>query len=231
STDTPLTSCEVEPKPLPEEIDFLLKHAARYLTKDPTREDLLSMFAGVRPLVTNPDAENTAAISREHVVSISDSGLVTIAGGKWTTYRKMAEDTLDQAIAVGELDFKPCVTADIHIHGYHQHTENFGSLAVYGSDALEIRNLAEREPELNQKIHPLFDYTKAEVIWGVREEMAFTVADFLSRRTRGLLLDAKASLEMAPVVAELMMQELKKDQRWKQAQIASFTELAENCIV
>ena len=109
------------------------------------------MFAGIRPLVTNPDAENTAAISRDHVVNISKSGLVTIAGGKWTTYRKMAEDTLDQAIVVGDLDERPCLTADLQIHGYHQHAEQFGDLAVYGADAVEILNLVKNNPDLIKK--------------------------------------------------------------------------------
>jgi glycerol-3-phosphate dehydrogenase len=226
TTDTPLTDIEIEPKPLPEEIDFLLEHAARYLSKDPTKKDVQSMFAGIRPLVSNPNADNTAAISREHVVHISKSGLVTIAGGKWTTYRKMAEDTLDQAIVVGELEHTPCFTSDIQIHGFHKHTDNFAHLACYGSDAIEIQNLVKNEKELNQKLHPKLEYIIAEVIWAVREEMAITVDDFLARRTRALILNARAAMEMAPTVAELMMNELNKNKKWKKDQIDSFNKLA-----
>ncbi|NQV29338.1 MAG: glycerol-3-phosphate dehydrogenase/oxidase [Candidatus Marinimicrobia bacterium] len=231
TTDTPLTHCEYEPKPLPEEIEFLLNHTARYLSKDPARQDVLSMFAGVRPLVTNPEAENTAAISREHVVNISKSGLVTIAGGKWTTYRKMAEDTLEQAIIVGDLEPRPCVSAELQIHGYHQHPEKFGDLAVYGADAVAIKNIYQEQPELQDRIHPRLEYTKAEVLWAVREEMALTVADFLSRRSRAILLDARASVEMAPQVAEIMARELKKPRKWKLEQIQSFKALAQNYIL
>ncbi|MBN2012264.1 glycerol-3-phosphate dehydrogenase/oxidase [candidate division KSB1 bacterium] len=231
TTDTPLQRCDVEPKPLPEEIEFLLEHTARYLTKDPTRSDVLSMFAGVRPLVTNPNAENTAAISREHVVNISKTGLVTIAGGKWTTYRKMAEDTLDQAIAVGGMDYRPCITANVQIHGFHKHSENFGDLAVYGSDAINIQNLAKNQPEWNQRLHPDLEYIKAEVIWSVRNEMARTVTDFLSRRSRALLLNARASVEMAPIVAELMMKELGRNKKWKKEQIESYKALAANYVL
>jgi glycerol-3-phosphate dehydrogenase len=231
TTDTPLDTCEVEPKPLPEEIEFLLVHAARYLTKDPTEADVLSMFAGVRPLVTNPEAENTAAISREHVVSISKSGLVTIAGGKWTTYRKMAEDTVEQALLVGGLDPRPCVTADLQVHGYHLHTENFGALAFYGADAVEIQNLVKHNPELGERLHPDLDIIRAEVVWAVQEEMAMDVSDFLSRRTRAILLDARASIEMAPEVAAIMAKELKKSRSWKKDQVRLYTELASNYII
>ena len=231
TTDTPLTECVDEPTPLAEEIEFLLSHAARYLTKDPTAADVLSVFAGIRPLVTNPEAENTAAISREHVVSISKSGLVTIAGGKWTTYRKMAEDTLDQALLVGGLEPHPCVTSELQIHGYHQHADKFGDLSVYGADAVEIQNLIKQRPELNERIHPRMEILKAEVVWAVQEEMAFTVNDILSRRTRAILLDARAAIEMAPMVAELMAKELKRGRRWKQEQIAEFTTLAQNYII
>ena len=189
------------------------------------------MFAGIRPLVTNPEAKNTAAISRDHVVHISKSGLITIAGGKWTTYRKMAEDTLEHAILVGQLKPASCYTSNIQIHGFHKHTEIFGDLACYGSDAIEIQNIVKHKNELNQKLHPAMDYIKAEVIWAAREEMALNIIDFLSRRSRALLLNAKVAIEIAPVVAELMMNELNKDRKWKKEQIKSFNTLAEKYIL
>ncbi len=231
TTDTPINECKIEPIPFAEEINFLLEHASRYLTKDPSRKDVKCWFAGIRPLVSNPEAENTAAISREHVVSISKSGLVTIAGGKWTTYRKMAEDTLEQAIVVGGLDENPCVTKQLQIHGYHNHAGNFGELACYGSDAIEIHNLVKNKSELGEKIHPEMETIKAEVIWTVREEMVVNVEDFLSRRRRSLLLDAKASITMAPVVAELMRKELNKDIYWMDEQVKNYIELSKKYIL
>lgn len=230
TTDTPLKTCPVEPVPLSEELEFLLKHAARYLSKDPEKKDVLSMFAGIRPLVSSSASENTAGISREHIVHISKSGLVTIAGGKWTTYRKMAQDTLDQAIIVGQLDFFPCITGDIHIHGYHKRAEKFEHLACYGSDAVAILALTIHQKELEQKLHPKMDITHAEVAWAVREEMALNVADFLSRRSRVLLLDAKTAMEMAPAVAERMMKELNHNQEWATDQIEQFNALAKTYI-
>ena len=231
TTDTSIDKIELEPKPLEEEIEFLLEHTARYLIKDPTREDVLSMFAGIRPLVVNPSAENTAAISREHVVSISKSGLVTIAGGKWTTYRKMAEDTLEQAMIVGQLETTPCITKEIQIHGYHKHPEIFAELECYGSDANEIQNIARSHKKFTQKLHPDMEPIAAEVIWAVRDEMALSINDFLSRRRRALFLNARAAIEMAPLVADLMMRELNKKRSWKRDQIKKFNKLAENYIL
>ena len=231
TTDTPIKECVDEPRPMEEEIDFLLKHTARYLTKDPTKNDVLSWFAGIRPLVSNPDAENTAAISREHVVNISKSGLVTIAGGKWTTYRKMSEDTLEQAIIVGGLEESPCVTKSLQIQGYHNHTDSFGNLKCYGSDALEIQDLIKAEKDLGEKLHAEMEITKAEVVWAVREEMVVNIEDFLSRRSRSLLLNARASLEMAPIVAAIMAKEMDKDSNWQQEQINKYTTLSKNYIL
>ena len=226
TTDTPVNKVNIEPHPLPEEIDFLLEHAARYLTKDPSFNDILSVFAGIRPLVGDTSAENTAAISRDHVVSISRSGLVTITGGKWTTYRKMAEDTLEHAVMVGQLEAKPCITSGLQIHGYHKNPEIFGTLHCYGSDAIEIQNLMRRKKNYTEKLHPDMDPVEAEVIWAVREEMARSVDDFLSRRRRSLILDARKTIEMAPRVAELMQKEMGKSRSWKKKQVETFNNLA-----
>ena len=116
TTDTPIDGVPMEPQPFEEEVDFLLRHAARYLTDDPAREDVRSVFVGIRPLVADPDAEGTSAISRDHTLHIAESGLVTITGGKWTTYRKMAEDTIDQAATLAALEDRDSVTAKLQIH-------------------------------------------------------------------------------------------------------------------
>jgi glycerol-3-phosphate dehydrogenase len=226
TTDTPMRETPLEPRPFPEEIEFLLSHAARYLTKDPGPGDVLSAFAGLRPLVSGEEALNTAVISRDHTVNISKGGLVTIAGGKWTTYRKMAEDTIDQAAVLAELEFKPCVTHGLQIHGYHKHSEQFGSLSGYGSDAPALQDICEEAPGYGERLDPRIPVLAAEVIWAVRHEMARTVEDVLSRRTRALLLDARASMDMAPAVADLMADALGRDRRWKQQQVAAYQELA-----
>jgi len=230
TTDTPVTDLLLEPLPMEQEIEFLLKHTAKYLTKDPNPNDVLSVFAGLRPLVSSVKNLETATISREHVISISRTGLVTIAGGKWTTYRKMAEETIDQAIVVAQLEYQPSVSKTLQIHGYHNHADRFGKLEDYGSDALEIQNLVKKDPRLGE---PLYNDSIlcAEVVWAVNNEMARTVEDFLARRRRILFLDARASLEMAPAVAKLMATELKKGTKWQKSQIESFRKTANNYLV
>lgn len=231
TTETPVKEYLLEPVPLREEIDFLLKHAARYLTKDPARSDILSTFAGLRPLVKSGDEENTAAISRDHTINISRSGLVTITGGKWTTYRKMAEDTIDHAAVIAHLDPEPSVTKELRIHGYHNHPEEFGNLQIYGSDATAIESLLREDKSYKELLYSDFTTIEGEVIWAVRNEMARTVEDFLARRTRLLLLDAKASIEVALSVAKLMAKELNKNKKWIEEQVNSFDEVAKKYIV
>jgi glycerol-3-phosphate dehydrogenase len=231
TTDTPVNEFLLEPVPYEEEIEFLLSHAARYLSKDPSRSDILSAFAGLRPLVKSGEAENTAAISRDHTINISRSGLLTIAGGKWTTYRKMAEDTIDQAILLGHLEYEESVTRELRIHGYHSHANEFENFEIYGSDAIVIQELLEENMFYKEKLHPSFPTVNGEIIWSVRNEMARTVDDFLSRRTRILLKNAKISLELAPKVAEIMAAELNKDDNWVKEQIKEFSRIASNYII
>lgn len=231
TTETSVKSVQNEPVPQKEEIDFLLEHIIKYLKKDPVKNDILSAFAGIRPLVNNPETENSAAISREHIINISRSGLLTIAGGKWTTYRKMAEDTVEQAIIIGNLLPQQCITQNLHIHGYRKHTDRENHLHLYGTDADEISSLTEQNPALKNKLHPALPFIEAEVIWAVQREMARTILDVLSRRTRALLLDARASITMAPRVAELMSIALNRDQIWQKRQIENYRKVAQNYIV
>ena len=146
TTDTPIPETVLEPDATSQEIDFILETASDYLAKRPSRADVLSVFTGIRPLVKAGDVANTAALSRDHTIEISASGMLTIAGGKWTTYRHMAEDAVDHAIVLGRLEECPCVTRDLHLHGFHRHAEQFGELAVYGSDALEIEEPVASRP-------------------------------------------------------------------------------------
>jgi glycerol-3-phosphate dehydrogenase len=232
TTDTPVPGAELEPRALEEEVEFLLVHAARYLTKDPQREDVLSVFAGLRPLVGSPDGEGgTAALSRDHTLHISHSGLVTITGGKWTTYRKMAEDTIDQAATLAHLEDRSSPTKDLPIHGYHKHADTFGVLHQYGSDAPDIQALVRADERLAEPIHERLPLPLGVVVWAARNEMARTLEDVLSRRTRALLLDARASIEAAPRVAEVLAEELGKDATWQEEQVAAYTELAHGYIL
>ncbi|MFH1525189.1 MAG: glycerol-3-phosphate dehydrogenase/oxidase [Bacteroidota bacterium] len=231
TTDNEVDDYLLEPIPKEGEIEFLLTHTARYLTKDPKRSDILSVFSGLRPLVKSGDAENTAAISRDHTILISRSGLVTICGGKWTTYRKMAEDVIDHAAHLAQLNEKPSVTARLQIHGCHNHAAEFGDLEIYGSDAIAIKELYRENKSYKDILHPKFKTTHGEVVWAVRNEMARTVDDFLSRRTRNLLLDAKASVEAAPAVSKIMAKELGKNRKWMKNQIEEFNRIANNYIV
>ena len=231
TTDTPIDGVPMEPVPFEEEVAFLLRHAARYLTDDPTREDVRSVFVGIRPLVADPDAEGTSAISRDHTLHIAESGLVTITGGKWTTYRKMAEDTIDQAALLAALEDRDSVTARLQLHGAHDNAAAFGELAAYGSDAPELQALMRDDEALAERLHERRPVRAVQVVWAARHEMARTVEDVLSRRTRELLLDARAAVEMAPRVAELMAAELGRDADWQARQVEAFTDLAQQYLL
>lgn len=231
TTDTEVSKASLEPRALEEEINFLLKHASQYLSEDPTRDDVLSIFAGLRPLVRASGVLNTSQLSRSHTLMVTISGLVTITGGKWTTYRKMAEDTIDKAALVAGLEERDCVTKKLKIHGWIEKTDKNEPLYYYGSDAMEIKNLIFQFPELGQKMHKDLHYLKAEVVWAVRNEMARTVEDVLARRTRALLLNARASIEIAPEVARLMAKELNKNEVWERQEIENYTSLAKEYIL
>ncbi|HEY7617729.1 MAG TPA: glycerol-3-phosphate dehydrogenase/oxidase [Terriglobales bacterium] len=226
TTDTPISEVSLEPRPLPEEIDFILETAGRYLHKVPTRKDVLSVFVGIRPLVADGDATSTAALSRDHTIRIDGSGLLSIAGGKWTTYRRMAEDCVNQAATLGRLPEMAAVTGHLNIHGFHRNAARFENLAVYGSDAVAIQNLIRDDPRLAERLHPALRYCAAEVVWACRVEMARTVEDVLARRTRALFLNAQAALEMAPRTAGIMARELNHDQGWQASQVEEFRRLA-----
>ena len=229
TTDEEVSAPELEPCPTPKEIDFLLEHAGRYLTKTPTPDDVLSVFAGIRPLVTDPSTPSeggTSEISREHVLHISKNGLVTISGGKWTTYRKMAEDTIDQAATLADLEDRPSVTENLPIHGWHEHPEQFGTFDQYGSDAPKLRQLIRERPALDEQLDERLPVRAVQVVWAARHEMARTVEDVLARRTRSLLLDAQAALDIAPDVAALMAEEKGHDEAWEQRQVEAFRDVA-----
>jgi glycerol-3-phosphate dehydrogenase len=227
TTDTPIDAPSYDPLPFEQEIDFVLETAALYLSRPPTRSDILSVYAGIRPLVKAGSPEGkTSALSRDHTIHVDGSGLLTIVGGKWTTYRRMAEDCVDHAITLGSLPETECRTHTLKIHGYMEDIDSLNGLAVYGSDAEAIRSLAAEDPQLAKQLDPALPYIGAEVVWAVRHEMARTLDDVLARRTRALILNTAAALAMAPAVAALMAAELHRDQAWIDAQLADFRALA-----
>ncbi|MBT8254018.1 MAG: glycerol-3-phosphate dehydrogenase/oxidase [Bacteroidia bacterium] len=231
TTDTMVNKPSYEPRATVEEIDFILETAGNYLTKKPRHSDVRSVYAGLRPLVApEGNKENTKEISRGHQILISETGLISILGGKWTTYREMAKDIVDTALKENQIDAKPCVTKKLSIHGNTKQTFK-GAYSIYGSDAIGIKALEEERPELKRKIHADFDYTLSMVVWAVKEEMARTVEDVLARRTRMLFLDASAAINSSAVVARTMAPELGKDEAWISQQIEDFATLARQYIV
>lgn len=207
TTDTPIktknTAALLEPVPLEAEIDFILKHIGRYLTKDPQRRDIKSMFAGLRPLV-KASGKRTAALSRDHLVTVSDSGLITITGGKWTTYRRMAEDVINIAIEKNKLAVRPCITKELVLYGH--------DLPLMPPDIFSLTS-----EQLKNVIHR-----------SVGSELCMTIEDFLARRTRSLLLNARATIDKAASVASLMAGEMRKDERWIKEQVDNFKLVANN---
>jgi glycerol-3-phosphate dehydrogenase len=232
TTDTGIEGPSLEPRARDDEIAFLLEHAAIYLDHDPKREDVLSVYCGIRPLVRSPGDKGTAALARDHVLMIAKSNLVTITGGKWTTYRKMAEDTIDAAALVAGLDERPSETIKLRLHGWLKgEAETDGLLSLYGSDGPGVRRVIREEAGWDQPLHPDLPYYTGEVAWGVRREMARTVEDVLARRTRALLLNARASLDAAPKVAAIMAKEFGHGENWVKSQIDAYQETARNYLL
>jgi len=229
TTDLAVDQIQIEPRPLAQEVEYLLDYAGRYLTRAPGKEDVLSAFAGLRPLFRQKSADGkTASLSREHEIRVSKGGMISIIGGKWTTYRLMGENLIHRAEEVGGLRRKDSRTASLLLHGAMEgctYSEE-DALAIYGSEAGAMRELIAAEPSLGERLHPRLPYLAVQVAWGVRHEFARTVEDILARRTRGLLLDARAAIEAAPTVAKLMQEELGQSPEWTAEQIRQFESLA-----
>lgn len=229
TTDTPLQTPSIEPRALEKEIEFVLKTSGKFLSKAPRRSDVLSIFAGLRPLVSNGSASaKTKEISRSHKIIISESGLVSVIGGKWTTYRKMAEDTLNKIMRSGMLPLKSGSTENLSIHGYALEQDKKNRLSVYGSDKIQIERLQMENEYYAQTLNNETSITVAQVIWAMRNEMARTVEDVLARRIRVLFTNSKCAVELAPKVAEIMMKELNQNEEWKNNQLESFMKMAKS---
>jgi glycerol-3-phosphate dehydrogenase len=227
TTDTPIPAVSEEPRALESEVGFVLETAADYLQRSPTRDDVASVFAGIRPLIRSDGAKGTSALARDHKIEVESSGLITITGGKWTTYRHMAELCVDKAIETAGLEKRPCVTEKLHLHGYHTHAEEFGDLHRYGADAPAVQQLAAGDPSLAARLHPELPYIAAEVVWSVRMEMAQTLEDVLARRLRALFLNADAAIAIGAKVADLMAGELGWTAERAESDVARFIEVAQ----
>ena len=230
TTDTPIEKESLEPIALEEEIEFILKTAARYLLKAPKRSDVLSVFAGLRPLAATGKGKKTKEISRSHKIFESKSGLLTMVGGKWTTFRKMGEDLVDKAEKNQGWSHIPTKTKHLKIHGYKENVDHNNPLYFYGSDEKEIIKLSNNKG-MSELISSSLGVMKAQVVWAVRHEMARTVEDVLARRTRCQLLDAKESIKMAPIVAKVMATELGEDAAWEEKQVADYVQVTLNYIL
>jgi glycerol-3-phosphate dehydrogenase len=233
TTDFSVPQPEEEPRIQRHEVDFMLSEAGKYLAKDPTAGDVLACYSGLRPLVKPGGGKNTAAISRDHTVLVSPYGLITITGGKWTTYRRMGQDGIDRAAEVAGLEPKPSRTESLSLHGNPDPKEAGASadhLSGYGADRAEVEKLA-REENGPSKIHPRLPYLMAEISYAVVFEMARTVEDVLSRRTRARLLAAQAARDSAPKVARVLSEKLGRDEAWIDDQVRSFSRLSENYLL
>lgn len=230
TTDTPVEEASLEPKALEKEIVFILETASTYLAKKPLRSDVLSVFAGLRPLAAPQKGEQkTKEISRSHKIIASPSHLFTILGGKWTTYRKMGEDMVNRIEKDLNWQHKAPATATLHIHGYENNINWKDPLYFYGSDAKLIYK--QMNGSANEWISEELKIHKTQITWAVEYEMARTIEDFLSRRTRALLLNARESRRIAPKVAIVMANALGKNQAWIDEQISGFNQLAEQYIL
>lgn len=224
TTDTPLSSHAEEPVALETEITFILETVAQYLQRPPARKDVLSVFAGLRPLAAQDGSASTKELSRDHKLIVSKSGLVTITGGKWTTYRKMGEETVDLVQKSTTETFRKSNTKSIALHG--SRPPSGSSLSAYGTDEELIIDLVAGEPDLKRLLVNDHGYTLAQVVWAVRSEMAVTVEDVLARRLRLLFLDAAAAINAAPVVADIMQRELGWNDAQREEQLESFYKIA-----
>lgn len=232
TTDIQKKVAEIEPRPLDQEIDFILETAGRFLVKPPTRADVKSVFAGLRPLAApKGEGKSTKEISRGHIIEVSDSGLVTITGGKWTTYRQMAQDVIDLLKNKFNMQIADSSTTCCKIHGYKENVDLNNPYYFYGTDEEKMLAMVKSDHTLGEMLSKELHIIKAQVIWSIREEMARNIEDFLARRTRALFLDAKESVRIAPKVASIMAEEFGKDKSWEEQQVEEYRQLASSYIL
>ena len=230
TTETEVKKISADPVVLSREVDFLLEEISAYLSLKPKKEDVLSVFAGIRPLVKKKQTK-TAKLSRNHEIFISNSNLISVAGGKWTTYRKMAEDVVNIALKNIAKPFIKSNTAKIKLHGAIDPRKTKLSFPQYGKDSSFLDHMIEKDPSLSQYIHPELPYKKVQILWAIQNEMARSIEDILARRTRALFLNAKAAIEAAPIIANMLAKEFSKDKNWEDRQTLNFIAIAQTYLV
>uniref|UniRef100_A0A8C9U8C8 Glycerol-3-phosphate dehydrogenase, mitochondrial n=1 Tax=Scleropages formosus TaxID=113540 RepID=A0A8C9U8C8_SCLFO len=241
TTDTP-TDVTAHPIPMEEDINFILTEVRNYLSPDVEvrRGDVLAAWSGIRPLVTDPSSKDTQSICRNHIVNISESGLVTIAGGKWTTYRSMAEETLDAAVKEHKLSGGPSQTVGLMLEGakdwsptmYIRLVQDYGLeievaqhlASTYGGRAFEVAKMAQvtgkRWPIVGKRLVSEFPYIESEVLYAVKE-YACTTIDVIARRTRLGFLNVQAADEALPRIVEIMGKQLRWSEQKKREELAA----------
>ena len=227
TTDEAVPHSSAEPRATPKEKEFLIGHIRKFLGRSIDTGDVLSMWSGLRPLVRKGNAA-TSKLSRDHQIVLSPGGLVSVMGGKWTTYRKMGEDTISSAIRASGLSARPSNTINLRLHGWQEHPtpDAVESDLVYGSDLDAIERIGVEDTTLNQRLHPHLPYRIREIIWAARHEQARTTEDILARRTRSLFLNAAAAIEVAPRVSQLLADELHRDENFRIRDLERFCEVA-----
>jgi glycerol-3-phosphate dehydrogenase len=232
TTDVEKQHAELEPHAEEAEIEYILETAKRYMGLAPKREEVLSVFTGLRPLAApSTEGKKTKEISRGHKIMVSRGGLITLTGGKWTTYRKMGEDVVDKAASLADLPRSKSVTPEMKIHGYEEHVDRKDPLHWYGSDLKHLKKLIEKDPEMGEVLSEELHIYRVQIVWAAREEMARTLEDCLARRTRALQLDARESIRIAPRVAEILAEELGYNKTWEDRQVKAYTQLASTYLV
>lgn len=229
TTDEAVEHASAEPKAMASERGFLMEHIGKYLGRRPRSEEILSVWSGLRPLVRKGGGA-TSKLSRDHTILVRPSGLVTVTGGKWTTYRRMGEDVISRAAEVGGLHKESSRTHSLRLHGWTREVTANESERVYGSDLPLLDELSKADAKLDTPLHRELPYRMREVVWAARHEMARTVEDVLARRTRALFLNARAALEAAPAVAEVLARELGRSEAWKNSDLEAFRTVASGYI-
>jgi glycerol-3-phosphate dehydrogenase len=231
TTDEGVPGSSIEPHAMQKERSFLTEYVGRYMGRRPKTSEVLSMWSGLRPLVRKGGGK-TSKLSRDHTILVSPGGMITVTGGKWTTYRKMGEDAIDRAASIHGLQANKSTTATMRLHGWAAQlpTDATEWETVYGSDLSALRALIATNPAWGELLHPRLPYRVGEVVWAARFEMARTVEDVLARRTRALFLDARAAIEAAPKVAEVLAHELGRSEAWRDQDLRNFQQVASGYI-
>ena len=226
TTDTQIKDTLDEPKPLKEEINFILNNASKYMSIKPSKKDIKSVFTGLRPLASTSNEKSTKEVSRSHKINVSTTGLISILGGKWTTYRKIAEDAVDASIPLGGLRKRKCKTKNLRLHGFKRRVKWDDPFHVYGSKARRLKSYGSSIDNIS--LSKKFFISNSIIHWSVTKEMAITVEDVLARRTRCLFLDSGESIRIAPQVAKKMAEIMEKDKSWIDKELKKFNTLCEN---